>query len=416
MAHDHEQRKKILSIWLQPNDIAKAWSVQGTFVERVEGIKKNILTIIAEKSLEELNIFGLEPGKNKYVTSARQLVGTITSNIGLGNVDRATAELVSNFTKAPKIVVHIDDIDRGWAATSRDVENISALINAARDIMNTDETLTFRIGIRTDAYNLVRAHDESGDKFEPYVVQITWTNHEILVMMAKRIAGYFDVILDETKLQKQGQLQISRNFYPIIEDKFQGAGHWSNRAIHNVLLSLTRRRPRDLVKLLAGAAAQAENSNNTRISTKNLTDSFPEYSKGRIADLVSEFGSELPKIEDVAYSMKPTTKEYKNKEKRFIYSNDEAIKKLNGIASNQSIFFKSGIKATGITLLSFLYKIDFLIARKDENNTIERLYYQDHPNIISPSADFGYSWEVHPAYRWALNPKSVDDILADIAS
>ena len=32
-----------LALWLQPNDIASSWSVEGSFVDRVEGIKKNLL-------------------------------------------------------------------------------------------------------------------------------------------------------------------------------------------------------------------------------------------------------------------------------------------------------------------------------------------------------------------------------------
>ncbi|WP_171205684.1 P-loop ATPase, Sll1717 family [Ruegeria sp. HKCCA0235A] len=414
MAHNEEIDAGILSIWLQPNDISKAWTVEGQFVERVEKIKQNILKIISEKSLEAINIFGTDAGDSAVVKSVRQLVPLILKAGGKSDEASIDAKLYSNFKKHPRIIVHIDDIDRGWSANSKDVENISALINAARDIVNSDETLTFRIGLRTDAYNLVREHDESGDKFEPYKVPIVWSNHDILVMMAKRVSNYFGQAVEEGDLNRKSQKEISKYLYPVIEENFIGTGHWANRPIHNVLLSLTRRRPRDLVKLLSGAAQMADTHRSNRIFTNHLEESFPEYSKGRISDLISEFGSELPKIKDVLYSMKPTAKEIRAKEKRFLYTNDEIIKKLNGIAANQNVFFAKGTKASGPTLLEFLYKIDFVIARKDAIGEIDRLYYQDHSNLVSTKADFGYKWEVHPAYRWALNPSKVDQLLSDV--
>lgn len=295
-----------LSIWLQPNDLARTWSVQGSFVEKVEGIKRNIISIIAEKSFDKLEIFGKEVSSIPGLNSARSLIRVLLK--GLEDEEQATAEarIALEFKKSKSINIYIDDIDRGWAATQNDVENISALINAARDLVNQDQSagLRFLIGIRSDAYNLVREHDESGDKFEPYKVPITWTNHEILVLMAKRISNFFEVEFDENHFltrQFGAQAEVARFLHPIIVDTFEASGHWEKRPIHNVLLSLTRRRPRDLVKLLAGAAQTSDKRDRNQITTSDLTESFPEYSKGRVTDLISEFRSELPEVERVLW-------------------------------------------------------------------------------------------------------------------
>ena len=177
---------------------------------------------------------------------------------------------------------------------------------------------------------------------------------------------------------------------------------------------MTRRRPRDLVKLLSGAASEADKNNRNRIETVDLEKSFPEYSKGRISDLVSEFKSELPEIEKVLYLMKPSVRESKEKEKRFLYRNDELISKLNSISQNQNVAFKYLKSASGQTLAEFLFKIDFVIARRERNNSIERFYYEDHSKLQSNFVDFGFAWEVHPAYRWALNPSNINDLFKEI--
>ena len=413
MSYQEDLENNHLSLWLKPTDLSKAWSVDGPFVERVEGIKRNILKLIAEKSLAKLNIFGSELGDNAVFTTVKQIFNLLLKQID--DSDGASIDEVAlNFKSSQKIKIYVDDIDRGWAATKKDVENISALINVSRDLVNENRNIQFRIGLRTDAYNLVRENDESGDKIESYVIPVSWSNHDILVIVAKRVANYFNNDISTEKLEKLSQLEISRQLYPVITDRFIGGGHWSNRPIHNVLLSLTRRRPRDLVKLLSGAASEADKNNRNRIETVDLEKSFPEYSKGRISDLVSEFKSELPEIERVLYLMKPSVRESKEKEKRFLYRNDELISKLNSISQNQNVAFKYLKTASGQTLAEFLFKIDFVIARRERNNSIERFYYEDHSKLQSNFVDFGFAWEVHPAYRWALNPSSINDLFKEI--
>jgi len=408
-----------LAIWLQPNDISRAWSVTGSFVEKVEGIKKNLIQIIAEKSFDKFTIFGQETCSIPGLNTVRSLFGYLTKEIKVKDSASLEARLVGEFLKEQVIFIYVDDIDRGWAATPTDVENISALINATRDMANQKEggDLRFKIGIRTDAYNLVREHDESGDKFEPYKVPISWTNHDVLVLMAKRIANYFCETFDAEEYLEKGmadQKKVSRYFFPIIVERFEGSGHWSNCPIHRVLLSLTRKRPRDLIKLLSGAALVAEKNGHNIIVTSDLTDSFPDYSKGRIFDIVSEFRSELPEIEKVLFSLRPTIKQKRKGEKPYLYLDDELKSRLNKFCMGSNIVFKNGRRATGSNLAEFLFKIDFVIARRQVSGEIERYFYDDHPKLQSPNAKFGMQWEVHPAYRWARDPQDVREIISSL--
>ena len=67
-----------------------------------------------------------------------------------------------------------------------------------------------------------------------------------------------------------------------------------------------------------------------------------------------------------------------------------------------------------VALLAFMYKINFLVARKDlADGYIDRKYFEDNNYLSSECVEFGYDWEVHPAFRWALYPES-KDIFANI--
>ena len=70
-----------------------------------------------------------------------------------------------------------------------------------------------------------------------------------------------------------------------------------------------------------------------------------------------------------------------------------------------AFYFTNGKKATAKDLHHFLYKINFITARKiRDDEYIDRKYFEENKYLTTQSADFGYDWEVHPAFRWALNP------------
>jgi hypothetical protein len=45
------------------------------------------------------------------------------------------------------------------------------------------------------------------------------------------------------------------------------------------------------------------------------------------------------------------------------------------------------------------------------DGTIERKYFDRSRFLASDFADFGFDWEIHPAYRWALQPQSIQDVI-----
>jgi hypothetical protein len=262
-------------------------------------------------------IKGIALGRNFINSIASKLV-ELADKIVANNSQR----IANSFGNSRTVSIYIDDIDRGWSASKEDITNISALLNAIRDISGTDRRIIFRIGLRTDVYFLVRTSDESTDKIERNVIWLRWTNHEILVLAARRIETFFGTDIPQENIYKMTQRDISdRILSKVIEPKFSGVGHWSDRPIHNVLLSLTRARPRDLVKLFHGAARRAFKANKEIISAKNLDDSFESYSNERLQDIINEFRSELPEIDRLLLEMRPTKKQRKAAES-YLFSTD----------------------------------------------------------------------------------------------
>src|SRR5690606_12826327 len=222
------------------------------------------------------------------------------------NLSASKQAILKSFLQSNKISVYIDDLDRGWEGRKRDTQRISALLNAIRDISTENRGIFFRVSLRSDVYYLARTSDESTDKIEGSVIWHSWSNHEILVLLVKRIESYFGREVDENELLNKHQWNLSSYLNEIVEERFTGRGHWNNAPMYRVLMSLIRKRPRDLVKLMTLAGREANRSGSSIITTNHFEAIFEEYSQGRLQDTFNEYRSELPGIEKLILGMRPS--------------------------------------------------------------------------------------------------------------
>jgi len=228
------------------------------------------------------------------------------------------------------------------------------------------------------------------------------------VLLVKRVLTFFGRSVDEGFLILRPQSELALELERIMEPRFIGSGHWSNAPMYRVIMSLIRKRPRDLVKLLSLAARHAREDKSTLIRTPHLEASFEEYSQGRIQDTINEFRSELPSIDRLVLNMKPNKRE-RTAKAGYVYTTDALLKKIENITQGgESFKFSSGRQASPKELAAFLYKINFLTARKETTEGIVRKYFEENRYLSNQLADFGFDWEIHPAYRWALQPESVE--------
>lgn len=409
-----------LAVWIRPNElVAKVGSdTTREFNQLIENWKAGLLTAIADKATARITGVNKQSDSRNAVEASAQSAIELLIKIAKDKIpnirDAVSKSMVNNFLTDNKIFIYIDDIDRGWSASKKDIKNISALLNAIRDLAGSNSKLKFRIGLRSDVYFLVRTSDESTDKVERNVIWLSWTNHEILSVMAKRIETFFGGNRKQKDIISMKQRDITNHILSkIITPSFEGRGHWSNRPIHNVLLSLTRKRPRDFIKLMYGAARNAYKNDNNIISSANLELAFAPYSAERLQDIINEFRSEMPQIEAFLLGLRQTKKERRTSES-FLYSTDKLILKMKEILSHTNLTFTNGKPVIPKSLIQFLYKIDFITARKYIDGQIERQYFDQNRFLASEFVDFGYDWEVHPAYRWALQPQDVQSILDTI--
>ena len=407
-----------ISILIRPDDIANIGKGGVDFSQMIRDWKKGLTAIITEKIFDNLGLISKNENYKEVVSTGGKIINflknTFSGKCKDINLDYIDKTITNQFLKESRIIVYIDDLDRGWESKREDIQRISALLNAARDMCNDNKGLQFRISLRTDVYYLVRTSDESTDKIESSVIWHGWTNHEILLLLIKRIATFFNRQIDIEKLKDVKQANLAHYLDDIFERRFIAYGKWENVPMYRILMSLIRKRPRDLVKLCTLAAKDAFNNNSDKIKTKNLQAIFSEYSQGRIQDTVNEYKSELPQIERLLLNMKPSRKEIKE-HKGYIYDTNRIKAKIRNIIEQGKFTFTNGKVATDAELLQFMYKINFVTARKElSDGRIERKYFEENKYLSYQFVNFGYDWEIHPAFRWALSPDNVESVFADI--
>lgn len=415
IAIDEESSRNRLTILIKPDDIVGIAEDSNDFLKLIREWKQGINEIISKKALTSFGLLydGWRGMLNKYGGTALDFLSSTLQADEKLNLNASKKAIIEDFLKYNKISVYIDDLDRGWQGRKSDVQRISALLNAVRDISTENRGVYFRISLRSDVYYLARTSDESTDKIESSVIWYSWTNHEILALLVKRIESYFGHSVDDQELLQKHQSELIKCITPVIEAKFTGRGHWENAPMYRVLMSLIRKRPRDLVKLLTLAGRNARICNAKTIATKNLEAVFEEYSQGRLQDTFNEYRSELPSIEKLILGMKPS-KVQKKASEGYVYTTEQLLKKIRSIEERGRFSWANGQPGDTRELAAFLYKINFITARKKIPNGIDRKYFEENRYLSNQFADFGYDWEVHPAYRRALQPENHSDIFNEL--
>lgn len=398
-----------IAITIRPDDIEGISEKGISMLKKITIWKEGLADIILEKIQSYLS-----RSMAQKINVPKSIIDSIRSIIsekaGFSIKKDAAMDLFMNdFFKEKKVCIYIDDLDREWKNTQEDIENLSALLNAVRDLNRIFNTLKFRIGLRSDVYYSVRTSDETTDKIDGSVIWLRWSNHEILVMLIKRINSFLKKDINEQLLLKMEQYKLSFYLDDIFEDTFKGVGQWRNVRMYKVLMSMIRRRPRDLVKLCTLAARKAAEKNHKKIMTDDLKDIFSQYSQDRLRDTCNEYSSELQNIEEFLLNMKPTKKEIKEGHP-CKFSRAELISKIKNIQQMVRLNFRGTNVVTPQMVAAFLYKINFITARKETDKGIQRIYYDENRYIYNEFADFGYDFEIHPAYRWALQPDTINDL------
>ncbi len=151
VAINEEALQNRLTLLIKPDDIVDIGESSDDFLKMIRDWKAGINEIIAKKVLTSFGMLyeGWRGKLNQYGGAALDFLAS-TIQQDKADLSPAKQAILRDFLKHQKISVYIDDLDRGWQGRKHDIQRISALLNAIRDISTENRGIYFRISLRSD--------------------------------------------------------------------------------------------------------------------------------------------------------------------------------------------------------------------------------------------------------------------------
>lgn len=297
----------------------------------------------------------------------------------------------------------VDDIDSTYIDSAEQRAVTSTFFSACRAVVRDVKGLSIRASVRTDVWSALRDNEDL-DKCEQYVLDIHWTADELRTILSKKIFSY---------LQRNGILEdfpqvtdYASDADRVLEFVFEPRMRWGAskvppfRPIH----ILSAGRPRWMAQLCRLSGIQAAKGKKQVIEKIDINAIEDKYSRLRLNDIYKEHIHQYEGLQKLIETFSNCPARYSTNDLLSQISTNY----VNLIGSNNVPKLDGVPYKFPLQLAHFLYKVGFIVGRRDHQGQVgnaDFTRYENRPELLSDgrNPDDGLLWEVHPAYREALN-------------
>lgn len=391
---------KISSDLKLPNDYIRDWMVRiCALVNRRIGAELSIaLGDDAITLVESAELDGFK---------SRNLVSALTDRMRRLIPQSATAEklhatneieLLKRFDKR-KVWFLVDDLDATYQRTPQENLELSTFFSACRYLASQVTGINFRITMRTDVWPLIRRFDESLDKFEQYVHDITWSQADFRTLLSKRIKHQMELLSIQTPAPSSSfrETEVEEHY---VNQIFESKTIWngSERPMYQIIYTLSYHRPRWAIQLCKFAQLEAIRMHQGLITKQHIDEVWGEYGRKRINDLIAEHKHQCRDVEELINGFRGAERRM-SREELIVWITKRITNHLSPVIEGRQV-------KSPLDVAHFLFRLGFIVARAEkEDNGYEHYFFADMPDFLSSrtNQDFGVIWEIHPCYRQALD-------------
>lgn len=396
---------KLTSELKLPNDYIRDWMVRiCALVNRRIGAEINLA--LGDDAITLVESAELDGFKRRNLVSAltdrlRKLIPQQATTEKLHATNEV--ELLKRFDNK-KVWVLVDDLDATYQRTDHENLELSTFFSACRNLVSQVTGITFRITMRTDVWPLIRRYDESLDKFEQYIHDITWSQADFRTLLFKRIKYQMDSLRTTVAPlpASASKTEIEEHHIDHIFEKRTLWGE-NERPTYQIIYTLSYHRPRWAIQLCKLAQEEAIEAGDKLIAKKHIDEVWGEYGKKRIADLIAEHKHQCRNVEELING-------FRGAERRM--TRDELLTWItNHITNHMTPVIEGNTVKLPLDVGHFLFRLGFIVARAEkEYEGYEHYYFADMPDFLSTrtNQDFNVIWEIHPCYREALDIKKLN--------
>lgn len=298
-----------------------------------------------------------------------------------------------------RVWILIDDLDATYQRSNDENLELSTFFSACRYLTTEIKGLFFRVTMRTDVWPIIRRYDESLDKMEQYVSDITWSQKDFRSLLYRRIKYQLDLLkvpVAEPPLHVTED-EIQEHYIDLIFAKRMIWGDFERRT-YKIIYTMSYHRPRWAIQLCKLAQAEALHAGATTIQRDHIDEIWGQYGKRRIEDLIVEHKHQCGQVEELLNGFRGAERRMDRK---------DLLKWIENHITNHITPVIDGAETKApMQIGHFLFRIGFIVARvQDGNEDYEHYYFSDMPDFLSgrTNQDFNSVWEIHPCYREALD-------------
>lgn len=196
-----------------------------------------------------------------------------------------------------KVVVFVDELDKGWDASEDAVAYVAGLFQSALSINSQLKNLRVLLSLRRELYDNIPALYDDAQKVRDIIETVEWDEARLLELICRRII-------------KQVPRLKSLPHEDIWNHVFQDTLEYRQTNSFNYIVDRTLYRPREIIQFCNEVA---ETSRNRLIEAqvpfvyKQVAEAEHSYSEGRLKDICSEYRFQYPGLQSIFESFRGMT-------------------------------------------------------------------------------------------------------------
>lgn len=387
-----------------PNEYIRDWMIKICALINRE-IAKRIGFAITDDKITLVESAELNGYKSRNIVGC--LIDRFEKILGKGAPQKQSVKDEIEILKRAKDInvwILIDDLDATFQNSKQECLSMSTFFSACRYLIQDIKGVRIRVSMRSDVWPIIRRYDESLDKMEQYVSEITWEIEDFRRLLFLRVKSQCDG--SDSCLPKKFPQENDDEFEErVIALIFVPKMPWGEKEAftYKIIYTLSYHRPRWAIQLCKIAQKNAVKAKSTQIRKGDIDAVWGEYGKKRIADLVSEHKHQCREVEELITAFRGADR---------LLTREELMAWVNGhIANHLNVYIEGKQVSSPLEIAHFLYRIGFIVARSDDGQgNYEHYHFHEMPDFLSSrtNQDFNLKWEIHPCYRQALDIKKLD--------
>jgi hypothetical protein len=191
-------------------------------------------------------------------------------------------EILDEATAGTKVMVLVDELDKGWDASEDAKGFVSGLFSAAMAINARHKNLRILISLRRELYDNIPELYDDYQKISDTVERITWNEDSLLEFVARRIEKW-DPSVGKQNFQSQWNKVFSEKLSYRLTNSF------------NYIIDRTLFRPREIIQFANDIAQEARSKRRgLPLDYDSIAGAEGHYSESRLNDIAAEYKHQYP--------------------------------------------------------------------------------------------------------------------------